>query len=93
MGIAERLTGYMAKRDWRPAEIERDDHRLELHPLHAMLGAGFTLWRRQAGDGGWDLITSGHTVGDELVTAEGNPLELSEDVAHTIDGLLSKASD
>ena len=87
MNIEDDLRRRLAERRWQPVEIERGDQRLELHPVHGKLGAGFTLWER-AGDGTWVVRATGHTENGRVVDSSGVPVSLPDEISDQIAGLL-----
>ncbi|HET9016099.1 MAG TPA: hypothetical protein VFN57_10915 [Thermomicrobiaceae bacterium] len=87
MSIEDDLRQRLAERGWVPVEIEQGDQRLELHPVHGKLGAGFTLWERSA-DGTWEVRATGHTENGRVVDSSGDPLPLPREISDQIEGLL-----
>lgn len=87
MTLAEDMVHSLQAHEWRQVVTEQGDRRLELNPLHGMLGAGFTLFKRADG-GDWEPVASGHTEGDGLVTPEGTPWVPSDNLVDALENLL-----
>lgn len=89
MTIAGDLVRCLENRRWQPVVLVGEEYRLEIHPLHAMLEAGFTLWRKRPGEA-LDLITSGHTYSGNIVGPENAPLKLGDDDRSAMESLLEQ---
>lgn len=90
MELVDRLNAALAGNALQAVEVTGDGYLLEVHPLHGKLGAGFTLSRRLS-DGDWEVVATGHTDGGGLVTEQGEPLTLPDEVVGTIAALLHQA--
>jgi hypothetical protein len=88
MSLAKQMLEYMDARGWQSSELAGDGYRLELHPMQSKLGTGFVLWRERGADD-LELVISGHTEHDHLVTPEDEPLAVSEEISDVLASLLS----
>jgi len=74
---------------WQPVSFAGRDSQLDLYPVRALIEVGFILWGKGE-NGQLKLVASGHTLRDQLVDVDGQPLALTHDDQEAINTLLSQ---
>ena len=80
---------HFRRANWQPESIAGTDRQLDLYPVRALIEVGFILWRK-AEDGQLKLVASGHTLRDQLVDVNGQPLALTHEDEEGIKSLLGQ---